>query len=495
MAQGLPVSDVVSVGLILSPTAAVGRNFGTLLITGSSPVIDTGERIREYSSLGGVASDFGTDTPEYLAATAFFGQSPMPYRVKIGRWAQTPTAGVLRGAILPAAVQAQSLAAFQAITAGSLSVPVGGVAVTLSALNFSASANLNSVAAVIDAALGGTGDCLFDGTRFSIVAASTGPASTVGFATTPSGVNVAALTGLSAAAGAQPPVPGILAETVTAAVQALADSASDWYSLMFATVTPLTDAQALQVAAIIEGTSPVRTFGHTVQASAALDGTSTTDLGAVLALSRYSRTFAQFSSTTPFASASFFGRALAVNFNAARSALTMKFKQEPGVLPETLTRSQATALTAKNINVFVRYENSTAIIQHGTMASGRFWDEVHGLDWLSNAVQTDLFNVFYQAQSKVPQTEEGVHVLLTQFEATLSRAVDNGLIAPGIWNAEGFGQLKRGDPLPKGFYVFAPLVASQPQAEREARRAPVLQAAIKMAGAIHTADALISVNR
>ena len=34
MAQGLPVSNVVNVDVIMSPRAASGRNFGALLILG-----------------------------------------------------------------------------------------------------------------------------------------------------------------------------------------------------------------------------------------------------------------------------------------------------------------------------------------------------------------------------------------------------------------------------------------------------------------------------
>jgi len=38
-------------------------------------------------------------------------------------------------------------------------------------------------------------------------------------------------------------------------------------------------------------------------------------------------------------------------------------------------------------------------------------------------------------------------------------------------------------------------VASQSQADREARKAPVIQCAIKLAGAVHFVDCIINVNR
>lgn len=74
-------------------------------------------------------------------------------------------------------------------------------------------------------------------------------------------------------------------------------------------------------------------------------------------------------------------------------------------------------------------------------------------------------------------------------------AVNNGLIAPGTWNADGFGLLERGDYLEKGYYVYVSPIADQPQSEREQRKLPVIQIAAKLAGAVHFVDVQIDVNR
>ena len=89
MPQGLPVSNVVNVDVIIGPRAATGRNFGSLLILGSSTVIPVSERIRLYSSPEDIGTDFGVDSPEYEAATVYFSQSPKPQQVYVGRWAKT----------------------------------------------------------------------------------------------------------------------------------------------------------------------------------------------------------------------------------------------------------------------------------------------------------------------------------------------------------------------------------------------------------------------
>ncbi len=190
-----------------------------------------------------------------------------------------------------------------------------------------------------------------------------------------------------------------------------------------------------------------------------------------------------------------FGRAFTVNFEANKTAITLKFKQEPGVTAETLTETQAATLAAKNCNVFVNYANGAAIIQQGTMVNGYFFDEVHGTDWLQDRIQNDCFNLVLQSATKIPQTDEGNHLFVTTIEASCQQGVNNGLLAPGVWNADGFGQLQRGQTLTKGYYVYAPLVASQSQADREARKSVPFQVAAKLAGAVHSANIIVNVNR
>jgi len=191
-----------------------------------------------------------------------------------------------------------------------------------------------------------------------------------------------------------------------------------------------------------------------------------------------------------------FARASTVDFSGVNTTITLKFKQEPGVTAETLTTTQAKALAAKNCNVFVNYNNGTAILQEGVMANGYFFDEVHGLDWLQNQIQTDVFNVLLTAGTKVPQTDAGVTQLINAIEnGGAEMAVANGLCAPGVWNAPSVGVVQQGQTLSKGYYFYAPPVASQSQSDRSARKAPLIQGAMKLAGAIHFSNVSISVNR
>lgn len=491
---GLSVSDVVNVQIVMSPKAAQTRNFGSLLILGDSNVIDTTERLRSYSSIDGIAADFGTSAPEYLAASLYFGQSPQPTTCYVGKWASSATSGLLRGAILTAPQQA--LANFTAVTNGGMKISIDGVLQTVSALNLSAVTNLNGAASALQAKLTGA-TVVWDANngRFIVTSATTGATSSVSFATSPStGTDVSGLFGMQSANGGYV-VNGAVAETLLQGVSTLAGMSNKWYGLQIAASGAYTDDDVLAVSGFIEAAGVSRIFGVTTQATAVMDAAQTTDIASKLKALGYKRTFIQYSGNSAYASASLFGRAFTVDFQGSNTTITLKFKQEPGVAPEYLNETQAAALKAKNCNVFVEYDNDTAILQEGVMVNGYFFDEVHGTDWLQNDVQTDIYNLLYTSTTKIPQTDGGITRILARISARLEQSVVNGLVAPGVWNTGGFGALNTGDTLAKGYYVYAPPVASQSQADREARKAPVIQCAIKLAGAVHSANIVINVNR
>src|SRR5689334_16771564 len=97
MSTGLSVSRLINVQKNLSPALAQAPAINTLLVLGTSAVIDTVSRMRAYNSIAAVAIDFGTNAEEYLAALVWFEQQPQPTSILIGRWAKNAAAGQLIG--------------------------------------------------------------------------------------------------------------------------------------------------------------------------------------------------------------------------------------------------------------------------------------------------------------------------------------------------------------------------------------------------------------
>ncbi|MCA6999490.1 DUF3383 family protein [Dickeya solani] len=285
-------------------------------------------------------------------------------------------------------------------------------------------------------------------------------------------------------------------ETILQAVNSLMDYTS-WYGLHLAVPEAdyPTDAELISVVSAIQASTVSRIIGITTDESDTLVASVTTDLASKLKAAAYSRSFVQYSTSSRYAALSAFARAFTVDFTASNTTITLKFKQEPGVTYETLSSSQANNLEAKNCNVYVLYENDTAILEQGVMSNGDFFDERHGLDWLQNAVQTADYNTLYTSTTKIPQTDAGTTTRIANIEAVLDKAVNNGLFAPGKWTGGPLGQISTGDYLTKGYYIYADTVDNQLQADREARKGVPVQVIGKLAGAVHYGTVAITVVR
>lgn len=496
MPNGLSVQRVVRVQVSLAVRAATGRNFGALLILGTSNVITAPEVMRLYQDIESVATDFGTSAEEYKAANLYFQQSPQPrdlYIGKLNRTSTPATAGKLTGAVLTSAEQA--IANFTAVADGAIKLSVDGTVKTVTGIDLSAVTDLAGVASAVTAKITGTTVTYVAGSNQFVVTSSTiGASSAIGIPTTAgTGTDIAPLLGIDAAHNPTAVNGQAASSSVLPSVTVALNYSADWYGLVIAD-TAMTDQDHLDVSALIGSASDSRIYGVTTAEAAVLDSTSITDIAYKLKAGGYSRTFCQYSQV-PYAAASAFGRAFTVNFLGNNTTITLKFKQEPGITAETIEADQADTLKAKNCNVFVNYSNDTAIIQEGVMSNGDFFDERNGLDWLQNYVQNNLWNLLYTSTTKIPQTEAGVTRLVTNIEQSMDQSVNNGLVAPGVWNGGDIGQLTAGDTLTKGYYVYANSLSAQAQADREARKAPVIQVAVKLAGAIHFADVLIDVVR
>lgn len=493
MTSALPVSRLINVSVNLSPAGATFPNFNSCLILGTSLIIDVVTRMRRYTSLAQVATDFGTVAQEYLAALLWFQQAPAPTSILIGRWANAASAGQLFGGTLTATNTL--IATWNAITTGSFKITIdGGVEQSLTGLNFSAAANLNAVATIIDGPLTGSTfayNAVYN--RFEVTSATTGAASAVTFATAgASGVDISSTLAMRSTSSGAYQAGGIAAESALAAVTIFENLfSSQWYAIV---IPSAVNADSQAVAAFIEASTTLHFHGVTSQESGALSSASTTDIAYLLQAGAYNKSTVQYSSTSPYAVMSLLGRILTTNWSGNNTAITLMYKQEPGITAETLTENQIAVLNTKNCNVFVAYNNNTAIIEQGKCASGQFIDTVIGVDWLRAQIQTNLYTLLYGSTTKIPQTDAGNHQLATQIAAACAQGVNNGLMAPGIWTAGGFGQLKTGDFLPSGFYIYQPPLSTQSAADRALRKSVPFQVAAKLAGAVHTCDVSVSVN-
>ncbi|RKN75002.1 DUF3383 family protein [Paenibacillus ginsengarvi] len=245
-------------------------------------------------------------------------------------------------------------------------------------------------------------------------------------------------------------------------------------------------------AAYIETATPLATYFYDTKDTDVTAGTAGNVMQTLQGAKRH-RTFGIFSSTTNAAAAAM-GYAMGANTGLANSAFTMAYKTLSGVQPEDLTTTQVNTILGYAGNVYTTYGATYNLLVQGTMADGVSFDEVLNLDILTNEIQTAVINALRQGP-KIPQTEDGVSLLVSAITAPCENARNRGVIAPGIWNAPPILNLRTGDALSTGYLVLAETIASQSQTDRDARKSPPIYVPIKMAGAIEHVVIGVVVNR
>jgi Protein of unknown function (DUF3383) len=501
MTINLPVSRLINVGLIITPQAVQAPSLSTGLVLGTSTVIDTVQRLRVYNLLSAIATDFGTSAEEYLAAQLWFGQSPQPTQMSVGRWCKTAAAGKLLCAALSTANQL--LSAWTSITTGSFKLAVdGGVATNVPALNFAGAVTLQGIAAIIQTAVQALGGayaavtCVYNSTftRFEFTSGTTGSTSAVAFLTAgTTGTDISGqLGGLSTSGGYT--APGLAAESALSAVVFFdTQFAGQWYNL---TIPSAVDTDHVAIAPFIDGDATPHFYWITTAESQVLAAGDTTHIGALLQALQSQHTAWQYSSTSLYAAWSMAARISTVNYAGQNTAISLMYKTEPGVIAENLNSTQATAIDNYNGNVFVNYQfgTGTAIIEQGICPSGQFIDTIIGSDGLRLQIQSNVFGILQGMPTKVPQTDPGVNLLENGVNSACAQYIINGFGAPGVWTGNSFGQLTSGQWLDSGYYTFAQPIALQSPALRGARICPPIQTAFKCAGAIDTANITVYVN-
>ena len=271
-------------------------------------------------------------------------------------------------------------------------------------------------------------------------------------------------------------------ETVTDALDAIQTYDSDWYGFAFTnTVRDNDDINGEGVDdAAVWAESRRKVFATASNDVNALDSTDTTDIIYALKNSTHRRSMGVYSSTeAQYPDASALGRAFSVDFSQPNSAITLNYKQLPGISAEALKSGELNGLLGKNGNAFVTI-GGVNMFTEGKMASGVFFDEVHGLDWLEDAIENNVFGYLYGRPNKTPYTESGIAGIQQQVGRALAEGVRAGLLAPGY--------TVDGEFLPNGYRVDTVPLSEVAQADKENRRYNGCSFIAIGAGAIHGAQ-------
>ena len=359
-------------------------------------------------------------------------------------------------------------------------------------MDFQASTTLDEITTIISAAITGATVTNVNGSLL-VTSGTTGVTSLLTFLTDHgTGSYIGAILNLSSGTGAvltQGAAAVVLpAETKVAAITEL-KAQTNMYGAMFIDLVSGAEAQDLALWAQANKTLVYDVFF----AESNLDVAITNPVW-LIKLAGHTNYRMLFSKTNnrEFAT-SYMARLHTVNFAAENSALTMNLK-ELAIPSEDLTQTEITKAKQVGLDVYVPIKNEGVVLTSG---ANDFADNRYNLIAFVNAIEIDTFNLLKGTNTKVPQTVRGVNSLVDQLEKTTIQFVTADVFAPGTWTSpDRFGDVDTFDRNVEsnGFYWLAGSLSDQPPVDRQERKSPPIQGAIKLAGAIHSANIIININ-
>jgi hypothetical protein len=193
--------------------------------------------------------------------------------------------------------------------------------------------------------------------------------------------------------------------------------------------------------------------------------------------------------------ASYTGLGFSTVFTGSNTTQTMHLKTLSGVQPDpNLTQTLLTQALAAGADTYPSLQGVSKTFCSG---ANDFFDNQYNLQWFAGALQVAGFNYLATTNTKIPQTENGMDGLKGAYRTVCEQGVTNQFLAPGSWTSSTmFGNVSDliKNISQRGYYIYSVPVSQQPQTARVARQAPLVQMAIKYAGAIQSSSVVVYVN-
>lgn len=432
--------DHVTLAITQDSVGISRAGFGTPLL--ASHNASFAESTRIYTSLVDVQVDFVATSPESLAATAIFAQSPKPTRLKIAKLGSAPT-------------KACTLNIATVRDSHKYEIIVKGEGVTPETIDFTSDSTATDGEIVIGlvAALNAVVGKNFTAAGATSPFTVTGDAAGDWFS-----LEIVDVTDITLQEDHADP--GINAE-----LTALVLEDNDWYTLhtFYNSV-----AYVAAAAAWIETQKKIYVFDVNDTDAIQVAEATSTDVIDDIDEANYKRSMGAYhQAPDQMMAAAWMGRLLPTDPGSA----TWKFKTLSGVVVRTLSATQRSNLTDKRGN---GYEESGGLSHtfEGTVGDNTraFMDTTRFIDFLEDDMTKEVFGILAGAD-KIPYTDDGVAAVEAGVRAALRRGVDSGGLAE--------------DPEPT---VTVPKVADVASADKALRLLPDIKFSATLAGAVHKVE-------
>lgn len=432
-------NDYVELVISYSTVGLTRAGFGTPMIASANAAF--AERLRYYTSVAEVAVDFAsTGSPEQIAATAIFSQTPRPSRLAIGRCALKPTLAYAVSAVNPTSnltyaykIAVRGPGFDETVTYTSDGTPTDGeyAAGMVAALNAVVGKNYTAAGATSPITITGTAA----GDWFSVEVLD---------------VNTQSVVVTHAD-------PGIATD-----LTAINNEQPDWYALY---TVYNSEAYVVAAAAWIEA-ADFKIYMADCSDSASVTATvGGGDLLDTLKTNGYSATMGNYHpSPANMLGGALLGRCLPLEPGSVSFAL----KQLVGVTPVKLSATHRANLIAKRANSYETVGNQINLTFFGSVPSLSvlFLDIKRDVDWVHDDMTKAVFATLV-SPNKFGYTDAELVKLRAAISGSLLRAQVKGIFKPG-WK------------------IFIPKVADIASIDQLARNVPDITWEATPVGAVHT---------
>lgn len=490
----LDISNIINVSLQGVPSGLEEPNINSLaLFTNETP--SNVDPYKIYTNSREVGTDYGTSSQTKAMADAIFAQSPNVLSGG-GRLVIIPMQLAVKAT--PADFETPDISAnltnFQAVSDGEFNIDIDGNAIDILDLDFTNATDLDDIVSIIQAKLQDVIVSL-DTNKIVFTSKKVGSPSeiTITAVSGGAGTDLVVASLLNVSAGTTTVAVNSSGETLLEAIARIEDQVS-FYGVI--TNLEIEDAVILTTSNSIESTKYI--WVHHFLSVA--DLTPTTGIISKIKDSSNERTrcllYTISLTTANLMKSAYAGGGFSTNFNGSNTTSTRNLKELNTVLPDTgINQTTYDKAEVAGADIYVSFGVS-AVVSNG---ANEYFDYVYNNQWFKLALEVGGFNYLRQTNTKVPQTEDGMNGLKGAYGKICERAITNLMIGLGLtWtSAETFGNpedLKR-NITDKGYYIYSLPIAQQSQAERDAREAPLIQIAIKLAGAIHKSSVIVNINK
>lgn len=478
-----PLSEIVSLTITTNEIGIQRESFGIPLILSVNAT--WAERVRVYEDMDGVAADWPSTGPEYLAANAIFAQDPAPASIMIGRAVGKPTL-------------AYGIGVTTAAAGSTYEIDVAGYGITPTVCTYTPGADLtltvnigtSSFLATAHGMTTGDGPYRYlaattyptglaadtdyyvivtDANDFKLATSKANAIAGTSIALTGSAVGAQTLqrsdndviisqlvVQLNAVAGKNYTAAQVSNAGETDTMTVTANTAGAYFSLSanpyvmssLMTHTEPTPNLATDLAAInLENSTWYALYtlynsdGYAKSAASwteangkiyicdlvdsrfATAAAGGSDTAQALATLGYKRTATNYHPTpAEMAGAAWLGSRLPYDPGTA----TYKFAELAGVDAVNTTSTFRTNIRAKNGNVYIPFAGLSIMVE-GTMVNAGFIDNQIGIDCMSDDVSKSVFEVL-AGVAKVPFTDAGIAIVVSALRASLKRMAAQGII-------------------------------------------------------------------